>query len=165
MTAIISSRVGTPVDSIPGAPASGGAASRVERLARFVTSPRWEGISDQARQQLKLRILDAFGCPLGALGAEVPALVGAQVRELGGSPLATLIGSVKSAPDRAALYNGTLVRYLDFNDSYLAPGETCHPSDSLPAVLAACEYSQADGRRGLWGTMSLWGRVVTYPGE
>ena len=50
------------------------------------------------------------------------------MREFGGAPLATLIGAGKSAPDRAALYNGALVRYLDFNDSFLAPGETCHPS-------------------------------------
>jgi 2-methylcitrate dehydratase len=31
-------------------------------------------------------------------------------------------------------------------DSYLAPGETCHPSDNLAPVLAAAEYAQADGK-------------------
>jgi 2-methylcitrate dehydratase len=46
----------------------------------------------------------------------------------------TLIGGGRSAPDRAALLNGALVRYLDFNDSYLAPRETCHPSDNLGAT-------------------------------
>jgi hypothetical protein len=54
-------------------------------------------------------------------------------------------GGGQSAPDRAALLNGALVRYLDFNDSYLAPGETCHPSDNLGAVLAAAELANADG--------------------
>jgi 2-methylcitrate dehydratase len=68
------------------------------------------------------------------------------VQEFAGAQLATLIGAGKSAPDRAAFYNGTLVRYLDFNDSYLARGETCHPSDNLAPVLAAAEYAQADGR-------------------
>lgn len=38
------------------------------------------------------------------------------------------------------------MRYLDFNDSYLAPGETCHPSDNLAPLLAAAEYAHADGR-------------------
>jgi 2-methylcitrate dehydratase len=38
------------------------------------------------------------------------------------------------------------VRYLDFNDSYLAKGETCHPSDNLGAVLAACEYAGRNGK-------------------
>ena len=55
-------------------------------------------------------------------------------------------GWARRAPDRAALYNGALVRYLDFNDSYLAPGETCHPSDNLAPVLAAAEYADACGR-------------------
>ena len=31
--------------------------------------------------------------------------------------------------------NGVLVRAQDFNDSYLA-GSSCHPSDTLPALLA-----------------------------
>ena len=82
----------------------------------------------------------------GRLGGEVPQLVRAQVEDFGGAPLCTLIGRGSTAPDRAAFYNGALVRYLDFNDSYLAPGETCHPSDNLAPVLAACEYAHADGR-------------------
>jgi 2-methylcitrate dehydratase len=38
------------------------------------------------------------------------------------------------------------VRYLDYNDGYLAKGETCHPSDNLSAVLAAAEYAKGTGR-------------------
>ena len=91
-------------------------------------------------------MLDALGCALGALTAEPVAAIRAQVEEFGGAPLCTLIGGGASAPDRAALYNGALVRYLDFNDSYLAPGETCHPSDNLAPVLAAAEYADAAGR-------------------
>ena len=71
------------------------------------------------------------------------------VEEFGGNPLCTLIGGGRTSPDRAAFYNGALVRYLDFNDSYLAPGETCHPSDNLGAVLAASEYVRASGRQFL----------------
>ena len=120
--------------------------TRVEELARFVCRSRWDDISEPAREQLKLRVLDSLGCALGALDGEPVAMVREQVREFGGAPLCTLIGGGKSAPDRAALYNGALVRYLDFNDSYLAPGETCHPSDNLAPVLAAAEYAHADGR-------------------
>ena len=124
----------------------GSQTTQVERLARFVCNTRWENISEAARGQLKLRVLDSLGVALGALNAGPIAMVRAQVEEFGGAPLATLIGGGRSAPDRVALYNGALVRYLDFNDSYLAPGETCHPSDSLAPVLAACEYAHADGR-------------------
>jgi 2-methylcitrate dehydratase len=122
------------------------ARTRVEQLAEFVTSTRFEDISEPAGEQLKLRVLDSLGCALGALDGGPPRMVREHVLEFGGAPLATLIGGGKSAPDRAALYNGALVRYLDFNDSFLAPGETCHPSDNLAPVLAAAEYAHADGR-------------------
>jgi 2-methylcitrate dehydratase len=125
---------------------SQGQSTRVEELAQFVCRSRWDEISELAREQLKLRVLDSLGVALGALDGEPVAMVREQVQEFGGAPLCTLIGGGKTAPDRAALYNGALVRYLDFNDSYLAPGETCHPSDNLAPVLAAAEYAHADGR-------------------
>ena len=120
--------------------------TQVEELAQFVGRSRWDEISEPAGEQLKLRVLDSLGCALGALDGEPVVMVREQVEEFGGAPLSTLIGTGGSAPDRAALYNGALVRYLDFNDSYLAPGETCHPSDNLAPVLAAAEYAHADGR-------------------
>jgi hypothetical protein len=120
--------------------------SRVEELAQFVCRSRWERISQPARKQLQLRVLDSIGVALGALHGEPVAMVREQVREFGGAPLSTLIRAGRGAPDRAAFYNGTLVRDLDFNDSYLAPDETCQPRDNLAPMLAAAEYAHADGR-------------------
>jgi 2-methylcitrate dehydratase len=119
--------------------------TRVEQLAQFVCQARFEQLSDEAREQLKLRVLDSLGCAFGALGADTTAAIREHTEELGGAPLATLIGGGRSAPDRAAFLNGALVRYLDFNDSFLSKGETCHPSDNLAPVLAAAEYADADG--------------------
>jgi 2-methylcitrate dehydratase len=120
--------------------------SVVERLARFVVARSWDDLSAAARDELKIRVLDSLGCALGALDAQPVAALHGQLEEFGGRPLCTLIGGGRTAPDRAALYNGALVRYLDFNDSYFAPGETCHPSDNLAPVLAAAEYARASGR-------------------
>ncbi|MDR7586073.1 MAG: MmgE/PrpD family protein [Armatimonadota bacterium] len=118
----------------------------VEHLAAFAVRASDEDLSAAAREQLKLRVLDALGCAIGALdGTPLRALRG-HLEAFGGRPLASLIGGGRTAPDRAALYNGALVRYLDFNDSFLAPGETCHPSDNLGAVLAAAESADASGR-------------------
>jgi 2-methylcitrate dehydratase len=72
--------------------------------------------------------------------------VRAEIEEMGGRPVCTLIGGGRTSPDRAALHNGAAVRYLDFNDSFMAPGETCHPSDNLGPVLAAVEFAGGDGR-------------------
>ena len=118
----------------------------VQDLADFVVAGTFDDLSDAAVQALKLRILDALGCALGALDGEPIRAIRADVRQLGGRPLTTAIGLGRTAPDRAAFYNGALVRYLDFNDSYLAKGETCHPSDNLGACLAAAEYAEASGR-------------------
>ncbi|HJT89875.1 MAG TPA: MmgE/PrpD family protein [Bryobacteraceae bacterium] len=120
--------------------------TQVERLAAFAAGTRYEDLSDSARVQLKIRVLDALGCALGALGTPLIGLLQAQASEFGGTEKCTLIGAEKNAPDRAAFYNSALVRYLDFNDSYLAKGETCHPSDNLGAVVAACEYAGRSGR-------------------
>src|SRR5262249_13347169 len=120
--------------------------TRAEQLAAFVVRASYDDLSATARQQLKIRVLDALGCAIGALEGEPVRLVRQQAEEFGGVGHCTLIGGGRTAPDRAAFYNSVLVRYLDFNDSYLATGETCHPSDNLGAVLAAAEYAGRSGR-------------------
>ena len=120
--------------------------TRVQELARFVTSTNYDRISQEANEALKIRILDSLGCAIGALSGGPMRMLREHVKDFGGNPISGLIAGGRSAPDRAALYNAGLVRYLDFNDSYLAEGETCHPSDNLGAVLAAAEYAGADGK-------------------
>jgi 2-methylcitrate dehydratase len=117
-----------------------------EKLAAFVLRTRYEDLSDGARLQLKIRILDALGCAIGATGSNIASKLREHTLEFGAEGQCTFIGGQRSAPDRAAFFNSALVRYLDFNDSYLAKGETCHPSDNLGAVLAACEYAGRSGR-------------------
>src|SRR5262249_30877359 len=57
-----------------------------------------------------------------------------------------LLGTAsRTTPDWAAFANGCLVRYLDFNDTYLSK-EPAHPSDNIPAALAAAESVNADGK-------------------
>ena len=115
-------------------------------LASFVCRTSYEDLSRDAVLQLKIRVLDALACAVGAMGAAPTELVRMQVEEFGNGGACSLIGGGRTSPDRAALYNSALVRYLDFNDSYLAPRETCHPSDNLGAVLAAAEYTGAGGK-------------------
>jgi 2-methylcitrate dehydratase len=118
----------------------------VEQLAAFVVRASYDELSTKARDQLKIRVLDSLGCAIGALRGEPIRLIRAQTEDFGGANHCTLIGGGRTAPDRAAFYNSALVRYLDFNDSFLASGETCHPSDNLGSVLAASEYAATSGR-------------------
>ena len=120
--------------------------THVQQLADFVGRSTYGDLSDEAARQLKVRVLDSLGCAIGALGGAPIRMLRAHLADFGGTEHATLIGGGQTAPDRAALYNSALVRYLDYNDSYLAEGETCHPSDNLGAVMAAIEYAGGSGR-------------------
>jgi 2-methylcitrate dehydratase len=118
----------------------------LDELASFVVSAGYSDLSEAARLQAKIRVLDAFACAIAAQDAGPIRQIAALNAEFGGSPFCTLIGGGHTSPDRAAMYNSALVRFLDFNDSYLAKGETCHPSDNLGAVLAASEYAGGTGQ-------------------
>jgi 2-methylcitrate dehydratase len=118
----------------------------VERLADFAVSASYEELSETARQQLKIRILDALGCAIGAVEGEPTQIIRKNIAEFDTNGKCTLLAGGRASPDHAAFYNGAAVRYLDFNDSYLAKGETCHPSDNLAPIVAAAEYSGASGR-------------------
>jgi 2-methylcitrate dehydratase len=116
-----------------------------EQLATFIGQASFNDISAEARKALKSRVLDSLGCAIGALEGEPIGMLRAHIEDFNGSGRSSLIAGGKTAPDRAALYNSALVRYLDFNDTYLAKGESCHPSDNLGAVLAAAEYAGRSG--------------------
>lgn len=119
--------------------------TEVQKLAKFVQSRKFSDLSKEAVTELKKRLLDSLGTAIGALEGEPIKMIKAQIEEFGGNPLTSLIGGMKTAPDRAAFYNSALVRYLDYNDSYLAKNETSHPSDNIGAVMAAGEYADIDG--------------------
>ena len=55
------------------------------------------------------------------------------------------MGGGRSSVEWATFVNGLLIRYLDYNDTYLSL-EPAHPSDNLAAVLAVGEMVQAGGR-------------------
>ena len=117
----------------------------VRQLGRFVAQTDHKTMSHEAREELKKRILDTIGVAIGALEGEPIKMIREHQEDFGGKPMCTFIGGGKSSPDRVAFYNGALSRYLDFMDSYLAKGETCHQSDNFGAVLAAAEYRDASG--------------------
>jgi 2-methylcitrate dehydratase len=117
----------------------------LEEMAEFIVRSTPESVLPARRLDLKIRILDSLGCAVGALGGEPVRHVRQFVTDFASEGSCTLVGGGQSAPDRATLLNGALVRYLDFNDSYLAARETCHPSDNLAAVLAAAELAKTDG--------------------
>jgi 2-methylcitrate dehydratase len=120
--------------------------SEVQDLAQFVNRATYEDLSEAVRRQLKIRILDALGCAVAAIEGMPLQVLRNNIAEFNPSGPCTLIGGSTTSPEAAAFYNAALIRYWDSNDSYLAGGDSCHPSDNLGAVLAAAEYADLTGR-------------------
>lgn len=116
-----------------------------EQLAAYTWRASWDKISAEARGKLRQHLLDSVGCALGALSSGVIGAIGAEEKDLSPSGPCSLIGGGQTTPERAAFYNGACVRYLDFMDTFLAPGEACHPSDNIAGILAAAELAGASG--------------------
>ncbi|MDQ6695413.1 MAG: MmgE/PrpD family protein [Chloroflexota bacterium] len=121
----------------------------VEELAEFVDERKYSDLSDDAVAAMKLRVLDSIGCCLAALDGNPIQQVKAQVEQFGGRGPCTLIGGGQTAPDRAAFYNGALLRYVDFMDNYMGKKQSCHPSDNFASVLAASEFADCSGKEFL----------------
>jgi 2-methylcitrate dehydratase len=118
-----------------------------DRLAEYTKSLRYDDLPPAVVHEVKRRLLDSLGCAFGAWNA-LPCRI---ARKLALSSVklahgATLWGTAfKTVPDLATFANGALVRYLDFNDTYLAK-EPAHPSDNIAAVLAVGEATRASGQ-------------------
>src|ERR1700704_1920557 len=117
------------------------------RLSRYCHSLCYDDLPSAVVHEVKRRILDSLGCALGAWTGP-PSRIARQLAQAVHVPQgATLWGTGhRTMPDLATFANGTLVRYLDFNDTYLAK-EPAHPSDNLAAIFAVGEVSHASGQR------------------
>jgi 2-methylcitrate dehydratase len=108
---------------------------------------KYDDLTADRRERLKVSILDAVACAINALGAPPIEACRAQADELGGrGGRCTLVGGGCANPVDAAFYNAALIRYVDFMDSYLARGGLCQPSDNTMAVLAAGEHADLSGK-------------------
>ena len=122
-------------------------ATLAERLADFAAALRFEHLPAAAVHEVKRRVIDSVGCVLGAWHTEPCAIARRVAARFSATNGATLLGTRHAAPpDWAAFANGCLVRYLDYNDTYLSK-EPAHPSDNIPAALAAAETAGATGRQ------------------
>ncbi len=118
-----------------------------DRLAAYASSLCYEHLPPEVVHEIKRRVLDSLACAFGAWNAEPCCIARRAAQAVKIPDGATIWGTAhKTLPDLAAFANGTAVRYLDFNDTYLSK-EPAHPSDNLAAVLAVGESAGASGRQ------------------
>ena len=115
------------------------------RLARYATGLTFEKLTPEAVHEVKRRVIDSFATAVGAMPAEAYQIARRCALRVSGNPAASILGGGQTSPEWATFVNGLLIRYLDFNDTYLSK-EPAHPSDNLAPVLAVGEAMGASGR-------------------
>lgn len=94
----------------------------------------------------KTRLIDTFGCAMGAYDAPLCKQSRAMALRYQGTPAASVLGCERaSTAEMAAYANGVMLRFLDLSDSYRVKSGG-HPSDMIAGLLAIAEFSRAGGR-------------------
>ena len=115
-------------------------------IADYVT--RYEVTSKEAYETARYCLMDTLGCGLEAL--EYPActkLLGPIVPGTAVPAGAKVPGTqFQLDPVQAAFNIGAMIRWLDFNDTWLA-AEWGHPSDNLGGILATADWLSRSSKR------------------
>jgi 2-methylcitrate dehydratase len=122
---------------------------QTEQIARFALTSRFEQIPSAQMEQLKRHLLDAVASMIHA--ADKPAIqkLIRQIEMMGEGGQCEVPLTRNLPYDRAAQLYTALVRYPDFMDNYMGKEATCHPSDNLGPLLAACQFRPTTGREFL----------------
>jgi 2-methylcitrate dehydratase PrpD len=108
-------------------------------FARNFVNTRYENLPPEVVEATKKEILDLLGVALGGMCQPGATHVCALVKEWGGKPESSIIGSKQKVPaPNAAQANATMAHALDFDDVHEAA--VMHPGiASIPVVLAVGE--------------------------
>src|SRR5438094_9935532 len=115
-----------------------------DRLANYACQLRFEDLPGPVVHEAKRRFIDSFATAVGAMDADAYVIARRCAERVQSNPGATLFGGGRSSVEWATFVNGLLIRYLDYNDTYLSL-EPAHPSDNLAPVLAVGDMVRAPG--------------------
>ena len=116
------------------------------QISNYVLSLSPAILPKEVTHEVKRRILDSLACAIGAYDSKVSKILWKSCSKVKSKCSAPIFGRKKNVfYEEAAFINGSLVRYLDFNDTYLSL-EPAHPSDNIAPLIAT---AQAFGKSGL----------------
>ena len=117
-----------------------------EELAEYADELSYDDLDDDTVETTKARLIDSVACAYaGRDEPPVDSLLRYATRKDGERDASVLVDGDTTTVEHAAFANGALIRYLDWNDTYLSK-EPAHPSDNFGAVLAAADGYDASGR-------------------
>jgi 2-methylcitrate dehydratase len=115
------------------------------RLAEYACQLRFEDLTAEAVHETKRRFIDSIATAVGAMDSDAAAVARRAALRFKCEPACSLFGGGTSSVEWATFVNGLLIRYLDFNDTYLSK-EPAHPSDNLAAVLGVGDLLKSGGK-------------------
>ncbi len=127
-----------------------------EEIAEWAASTRYEDLPAEVVSCAKRFLFDSVGCALGGAQQFDVHLMRRVLDETAGvGPSRVLVTGELWDPISASLLNALMIRVMDYNDIYWKQ-DPSHPSDLIPAVMAAAE------RAGVSGRDLLLGIVIAY---
>jgi len=119
--------------------------SQTETLVRYVSQGKFEDLPSEVVTHAKRTIGDTIACGLGGRKTPDVDLLIDMMKEIGGSPEATVIGDrTRLAFMQAAQVNRVMTNQLDYDDDYMKVG---HMTTVLvPVALAMGERFGASGK-------------------
>ena len=120
--------------------------STVRRIYEY--SKKISGLNKtEIKDELKKRIVDSFFVSYAARNSEPVSMELKALYPSKGKYNSSIYYTKKKAEiSFSTMLNGSMTRYLDYNDTYLSM-EALHPSDNIPPLMATAEALQAGGSK------------------
>jgi 2-methylcitrate dehydratase len=120
-----------------------------QTLANYITDLSYEQLPASTIHETKKHLVDSIACAIGGYTSEPAQIARSVAANISGIPPARIFSTGKqTSMEMAAFTNAVMVRYLDFNDTYIAKGSG-HPSDMIAAILAVAEAQRCSGKEAL----------------
>jgi 2-methylcitrate dehydratase len=120
-------------------------------MAEWAASVTYEDLPAEVAASAKRFLMDSVGCALGGAQQHDVHIAREVLAECAGTGDATvLVTGERWDPVSASLLNALMIRVMDYNDIYWKQ-DPSHPSDIIPAAMAAAERAGRSGRDLLVG--------------
>jgi 2-methylcitrate dehydratase len=117
-----------------------------ERLVDLAREIRFRDLPTEVVREAGRRLLDALGCMIAGADGATTQQVRKTALALGGAAESSILGTEHLVScEKAALVNGTSLRFLDFMDGHPGP-YPCHPCFNIPPILAVAERVRSTGK-------------------
>ncbi|WP_337860986.1 MmgE/PrpD family protein [Ferroplasma sp.] len=113
------------------------------KLGEFISGISSNDIDGEVKKEVKRRFIDALGVAYSSMDSPAASKIKKMIGLYPGN--AKIIGMGTSSPDYSAFLNSLIIRYMDFNDTYLSK-EPLHPSDMFGPLISISSIFNKTGK-------------------